>query len=141
MALRRRSTDRHVPQRGMIDELERLLRRARALPLILPVLLFGGWGLGMLTHRGIALPADADFRIAAAAHTPVTRLETLSQYMAAIREDGSDTEDYVVLYRNHVQPVEESLERWGVRGELRMRSIDPWVGTTADWGLGVTRRF
>lgn len=32
-------------------------------------------------------------------------------------------------------------DTWGVRGELRMRAIDPWVGTTADWGLGVTRRF
>lgn len=32
-------------------------------------------------------------------------------------------------------------ETWGVRGELRIRAVDPWVGTTADWGLGVTRRF
>ena len=135
MPPRRRSTDRHVPQRGMIDELERLLRRARALPLILPVLLFGGWGLGILTNRGIALPADADFRIAAAAHTPVTRLEMLSQYMAAIRADGSDTEDYVVLYRNHVQPVEESLERWGVRGELARRVAWPLVENAYQRGL------
>lgn len=30
---------------------------------------------------------------------------------------------------------------WMVRGELRVRVIDPWGATTADWGLGVSRRF
>jgi hypothetical protein len=30
---------------------------------------------------------------------------------------------------------------WGLRGELRVRSIDPWVGTTADFLLGVSRRL
>lgn len=26
---------------------------------------------------------------------------------------------------------------WTLTGELRVRSIDPWAGTTADWGLGI----
>lgn len=30
---------------------------------------------------------------------------------------------------------------WILRGELRVRAIDPWTGTTADWGLGIGRRF
>ncbi len=30
---------------------------------------------------------------------------------------------------------------WGVRGELRVRAIDPFAGTTAEWGLGVSRRI
>jgi hypothetical protein len=30
---------------------------------------------------------------------------------------------------------------WSVRAELRLRAVDPWVGTTADWGVGVTRFF
>ena len=30
---------------------------------------------------------------------------------------------------------------WSIRGELRIRAVDPWVGTTADWGFGVTRYF
>ena len=30
-------------------------------------------------------------------------------------------------------------DRWSLRGELRVRSVDPWVGTLADWGLGLSR--
>jgi hypothetical protein len=30
---------------------------------------------------------------------------------------------------------------WSVGGELRARSIDPWVGSAAEWTVGVTRRF
>jgi hypothetical protein len=30
---------------------------------------------------------------------------------------------------------------WILRGELRVRAIDPWTGTTADWGVGVGKRF
>lgn len=29
--------------------------------------------------------------------------------------------------------------RWGVRGELRVRSVDPFQGNTVDLGIGVTR--
>lgn len=30
---------------------------------------------------------------------------------------------------------------WGARGELRVRAIDPFVGTTAEWGIGISRRL
>jgi len=30
---------------------------------------------------------------------------------------------------------------WAIQGELRIRAIDPWTGTTADWGLGTVGRF
>lgn len=30
---------------------------------------------------------------------------------------------------------------WVLRGEFRVRVIEPWVGTTGDWSLGVGRRF
>lgn len=30
---------------------------------------------------------------------------------------------------------------WGLRGELRVRSVNPWVGTTADLLFGVSRRL
>ena len=30
--------------------------------------------------------------------------------------------------------------RWGVRGEMRLRSVDPFHGNTVDLGIGVTRR-
>lgn len=119
----------------MIEDLERFLRRARALPLILPVLLFSGWGLGKITARGISLPADADFRIAAAAHTPAAQLESLSTHMGRIRSEGEETEDYVRLYRNHVRPVERSLTRWGVEEELARRVAWPLVENAYKRGL------
>lgn len=31
--------------------------------------------------------------------------------------------------------------QWSLRTELRVRAVDPWTGTTADWGLGVSRMF
>jgi opacity protein-like surface antigen len=31
--------------------------------------------------------------------------------------------------------------QWRIGGELRVRAIDPFTGTTAEWGLGVSRRF
>jgi hypothetical protein len=30
---------------------------------------------------------------------------------------------------------------WGVGGELRIRAIDPWAATTADFGLSISRRL
>jgi hypothetical protein len=32
-------------------------------------------------------------------------------------------------------------ERWGVQGEVRARSIDPWNRSTTEWTVGVSRRF
>lgn len=136
MPLRRRNTGGPARRSGgMIEDLESLLRRARVLPLIVPMLLFGGWGLGKLTARGIALPADADFRIAAASHTPAQQLEALSELMGLIGANGEDTEEYVLLYRNHVRPVEESLRKWGVEEELSRRVAWPLVENAYQRGL------
>ena len=30
---------------------------------------------------------------------------------------------------------------WSIRPEVRVRSVDPWVGTIADFALGVRRAF
>jgi hypothetical protein len=30
---------------------------------------------------------------------------------------------------------------WGLRGEVRVRSIDPFAGSTADFGVGLSRRL
>lgn len=32
-------------------------------------------------------------------------------------------------------------ENWSLRGELRLRSVDPWTGNMADFGFGVSRRI
>ena len=129
---RRRSAS---SSRSVIDDLERLLRRALVLPLILPVLLFGGWGLGKVTARGVSLPEGAPVRVAAAQNTPPAQLERLSQFMADVREEGSDTENYVLLYRNHVRPVEASLTEWGVEPDLAREVAWPLVENAYQRGL------
>ena len=30
---------------------------------------------------------------------------------------------------------------WGLRGEIRLRTIDPFVGSAAEWTAGISRRF
>jgi hypothetical protein len=138
MGLKRRRNA--VPDRtlGMVDELERLLARLLMLPLLLlPVLLLTGLTLGKATTRGIMLDEGVPVRIAAAVHTPRQHLEALSTYMAAVRADGRETEDYVLLYRNHVRPVEQSLQDWGVDPELARRVAWPLVENSYERALDV----
>lgn len=120
----------------MVDELELLLKRALVLPVVLlPILLFTGLGLGRVTARGIMLPEDAPVRIAAAAQTPRAQLEALSAYMADMRTEGHDTEEYVLLYRNHVRPVEQALQERGVSAGLARRVAWPLVENAYERGL------
>lgn len=119
----------------MVEGLERLFRRVLLLPILLPVLLFGGWGLGKATARGIALPDGAPIWISSASTTPRAQLESLSAYMATVRGEGQDTEEYVLLYRNHVRPVERSLARWGVEPDLARQVAWPLVEQSYEQGL------
>jgi soluble lytic murein transglycosylase-like protein len=136
MGLKRRRRAIPAKRAGMVDELERLLKRAVILPVILlPILLFTGLGLGKVTARGIMLPEDAPVRIAAAAYTPAAQLEALSGYMGVLRSNGQETEEYVLLYRNHVRPVETSLKDWGLDPELARRVAWPLVENAYERGL------
>lgn len=119
----------------MIEELEAVIRRFLLLPLAVPVLLVVGWGVGKLTARGMQLPDGVPARVAAAQHTPRAQLEALSSYMHRLREDGEHTAEYVVLYGNHVRPVEASLERWGIPGHLARRIAWPLVENAYARGL------
>lgn len=119
----------------MVDSLERLFKRVLLLPILLPVLLFGGWGLGKVTVEGIALPEGAPIRVASAASTAPAQLEALSAYMAGMREEAQDTEEYVLLYQNHVRPVEQSLSDWGVKPELARKVAWPLVENAYERGL------
>lgn len=120
----------------MVDELERLLKRVVIVPVVLlPILLLSGLSLGKATTRGIALPADAPVRIAAAAHTPREHLEALSHHMSSLRYHGRETEEYVLLYRNHVRPVEQSLQGRGIDPALARRVAWPLVEYSYERGL------
>ena len=130
-----RRRDRDARRRGVVEELEVLLRWARLLPVAIPVLLLAGWGLGKLTTRGISLPDGSPVRVAEAPVTPQAHLEALSAYMRDLRSDGEHTEEYVALYDGHVMPVESSLVRWGVERGLARKVAWPLVEHSYARGL------
>ncbi|HKJ92899.1 MAG TPA: lytic transglycosylase domain-containing protein [Longimicrobiales bacterium] len=119
----------------MIARLESMLRWARLSLIAVPVLLFGGWGLGHLTARAIELPANAPVRIAAAPHTPTGKLDRLNRYTSFLREDGLRTRNYITLYNDHVHPVEETLLGWGVDHRTARKVAWPLVEYSFDRGL------
>ncbi len=53
-------------------------------------------------------------------------------------ESVSETEPTLSLAGGLRLPVTAG---WILQAELRVRTIDPWTGTSADWGLGLAGRF
>ena len=126
----RRRTDEPRPRRASFhEEFERLKKRALALPLAAPLLLFGGWGLGQATTDRLALPENArPVRVSA---SPRVELEALRPFMERLRVDGARTVDYVTQYRDHVQPVEKVLRRHGVPASTARRIAWPLVSESS----------
>lgn len=118
---------------GLLDDIERLFRRAIVVPLAAPVLLFIGAGLGKLTTQSLALPEGTP--VSRGVHVPGVQLESLGRYMRALREDGRNTAEYVRLYHDHVRPVELSLRRRGVSGDVARRVAWPLVENAYRNGL------
>lgn len=110
---------------GLIEEMERLAKRAFIVPLAAPFLLLVGYGLGKLTARGLELPEGVSVREVSAA--PRIQFESLSRLMTAVREVGSLTEEYVRLYQDHVAPIELALQRRGVDEEVARQVAWPLV--------------
>src|SRR5690606_29351578 len=124
---RERDAAAEAPRADMIADLERLVRRGRVLPFLVPFLLFGGLGLGRLTSRALALPDGAPVRVVAEDRTTPEELELLSRKMADLRHEGRRTEDYIVLYRDHVEPVEAALQSRGVPASTARQVAWPLV--------------
>src|SRR5687768_4536007 len=89
---------------GMIEELQRVMRRMRALPLAAPVLLLMGFGFGQVTNRGLSVPGDGAVRETTEKGVPRVHLEALSRRMQSMNVDGRNTVEYVRMYREHVAP-------------------------------------
>ena len=119
----------------MMEELERLVRRFRALPLAAPVLLLVGFGFGQVTNRGLGTPDDVAVRASTLLETPKLHLEALSNRMESMRADGNETVQYVTMYREHVQPVEKVLRRHGVPRAYARRISWPLVEQSYKKGL------
>ena len=135
----RRATGPRKPQaRGVVAEIERALARLKLVPLLLPVLLFVGAGLGRLTSDSLEVPEGREVRMTDT--TPRIRLDVLSRFldnMVSARAEGTETEEYVALYQDHVAPVERSLVKrrvppedarrmaWAIIENSRKRELDP----------------
>lgn len=132
----RRQSDDARGSRGLVDELDRLVRRIRVVPLAAPILLFAGWGLGKVTTRALELPANAVVRDRARVHeVPRVQIEALTRTMSALQDDGAQTVDFVTTYRNHVLPVEQVLRRRGLQPTTARRVAWPLVEHAQDKGL------
>jgi|GEM_PF-535314 len=104
--------------RGMLHELESTLRRLVFVPLLVPVLLFAGAGVGRVASDALEVPEDRD--VVAATNLPRIRFEALGRFLdrvSSAHQEGDVTVDFVTLYRQHVEPVERSLLRRGVDAE------------------------
>ena len=137
---RRNSGGRKGPRPGgIVAGLERMLKRLKLMPLLLPVLLFVGAGIGRVTSDSLEVPEGRAVRMGDA--TPRIHLDVLSRFldnMASTRAEGTETEEYVALYREHVEPVEQSLVRRGVPGEDARRMAWAIVENARERNLDVS---
>ncbi len=100
----------------MMEDLERLWRRVRALAHVAPVLLVVGFSAGEIANRMLEIPEDKAVRISNENDVERVHIEALSGKMERIRGEGQKTVSYVSLYREHVEPVEKVLRRHGISG-------------------------
>ncbi|HEX7051258.1 MAG TPA: lytic transglycosylase domain-containing protein [Longimicrobiales bacterium] len=124
---RRTRADSAERRTDTLTELERLIRRLKVGGLAAPLLLLAGLGLGRLAVWALTLPDDVPVRIQEGLAVPRAELERLSDKMAALREDGRETAESIVLYRDHVAPVERALLRRGVPDSTARRVAWPLV--------------
>jgi hypothetical protein len=109
----------------MMEELERLWRRVRALAHVAPVLLVVGFSAGEIANRVLSVPEDKAVRLGE--KVPETDLELWAGRMQRIRGEGQKTVSYVSLYRDHVEPVEKVLRRHGIAGTTARKISWPLV--------------
>jgi hypothetical protein len=115
----RRPADRNE-RVGMMEDLEKLLRRARAVPLVAPFLLLVGFGFGEVTKLGLRVPEDEAVRETTEKSVPRVHLDALTTRLKAMKKDGEHTVEYVTFTKEEVEPVEKVLRRHGVsRGVAR----------------------
>jgi soluble lytic murein transglycosylase-like protein len=97
-----------------MDEVEKLLRGLKALPIVGLLLIGGGVGAGKVTTQWLDLPEDRPVRTPTSEDVPQIYLQALGRTMDRLRGDGEQTFEYVAMYREHVEPVEKTLIKRGI---------------------------
>jgi soluble lytic murein transglycosylase-like protein len=133
-----RPTDTSAP-RGMLYELELLLRRLRVLLVAAPILLLTGFGAGEATRVILRLqePDAPDPNVTKAAEGRV-KLDVLSSQMNAMRAmriKGEHTVGVVEKYRQDVEPVERVLLKRGLSLRAAREISWPLVRESKEKGL------
>ncbi len=136
MLLKRKKSEGGLSQgTTLVEDLERLWRRVRALPLVAPLLLFAGLGAGDLTNGALDAPASsADARMSDVARI---ELRALSERLRSTRSSGAVTEDYIAVYQEHVEPVERVLRNRGISREYARQIAWPVVEYSSAQGLPI----
>jgi hypothetical protein len=111
----------------MMEDLERLWRRLKALAHVAPVLLLVGFGAGEVADRMLKVPDDKAVRLSSEKEVARVHIEALAGTMERIRGEGQKTVSYVSLYREHVEPVEKVLRRHGVSSTVARKISWPLV--------------
>jgi hypothetical protein len=120
---------------GIVQELEQLARRARMLPLILPVLLLVGLGAGRLVSGALRLPEGTAAYASTLDAADRIHLTALSQHLHRVRQQGDSTAEYVELYQSEIAPIESVLERRGVPSAVARRVAWPLVEQSYENGV------
>jgi soluble lytic murein transglycosylase-like protein len=114
---------------GLLEDIERIWRRTRAILLVAPVLLLVGFSTGHFTNRVLGMPENMVAR-STALYMPGFRLETIGLRMREVRDAGEQASATVDMYREHIAPVERVLKRRGVPASTARRVAWPLVEQT-----------
>jgi len=120
---------------GIVEDLERIARRARLLVFVAPLLLAFGFGAGHFVTGELRLADDTTARDQAIEPGDRIHLDVLSRAMHRVRQAGEQTTDYVELYQAEVSPVESVLRQRGVPAATARRVAWPLVQEARETGV------
>lgn len=109
-----------------MEDLERLARHVRALPLVGIFLLLAGFATGNISRHYIDPPQHSSGPDQLDPRASHDQIDLLSQRMVDWLVDGDSTEAKAAFYREEVEPVERVL---------RARGIDPQLARQVAWPL------
>jgi soluble lytic murein transglycosylase-like protein len=127
----RRPVDRGE-RAGIVEDLEKLIKRFRALPLAAPILLMVGFGAGEITKRDLKTPENQPVRWATERSVAAVHLDALSATFRAMRDAGNRTVEEVSFYKTQVEPVEKVLRRRGMSRSMAKQIARPLVEEADD---------